>query len=204
MHTPRPYRESRRGDTILREFRGDVDTEDLIWHQDKSDRQVTVVEGRGWSLQMQDGLPFTLVEGNTYDIPARTWHRLIRGQGGLRVKILETDMRITESQLRKIVREEILREAVHEMTESQLLEATLTADYQGKTYKASPGVVALLKKYNWDGAKAIADGKFDWAKKRGINPWSLIQAATIVGTGKPIARKPREATSVLESSRRRK
>lgn len=96
-------------------------------------------------------------------------------------------MRITESQLRKIVREEILHE-------SYLLEATLTADYQGKTYKASPGVIALLKKYNWDGTKAIADGKFDWAKKRGINPWVLIQAATIVGTGKPIQRK--KATEV--------
>lgn len=109
MHTPHPYSESRKGSRILREFRGDVESRDLIWHQDKSDRRVTVIEGRGWRLQMQDGLPFTLIEGNTYDIPARTWHRLIKGQGGLRVKILETKMRITESQLRKIVREEAQR-----------------------------------------------------------------------------------------------
>ena len=109
MSTPRPYSELRRGDTILREFRGDVDAEDLVWHQDKSDRSVTVVRGEGWKLQMQQGLPFQLVEGNTYNIPARTWHRLIRGQGNLRVKILEKDMRITESQLRKIVREEAKR-----------------------------------------------------------------------------------------------
>ena len=33
-----------------------------------------------------------------------------------------------------------------QMAEAYLLEATLTADYQGKTYKASPGVIALLKK----------------------------------------------------------
>lgn len=109
MSTPRPYSELRRGDTILREFRGDVDSEDLIWHQDERDRRVTVVEGKDWKLQLQDGLPFQMVEGNTYDIPARTWHRLIRGQGNLRVKILEKDMRITESQLRKIVREEAQR-----------------------------------------------------------------------------------------------
>lgn len=109
MSTPRPYSELRRGDTILREFRGDVDSEDLIWHQDERDRRVTVVEGKDWKLQLQDGLPLQMVEGDTYDIPARTWHRLIRGQGNLRVKILEKDMRITESQLRKIVREEAQR-----------------------------------------------------------------------------------------------
>lgn len=96
-----------------------------------------------------------------------------------------------------------VQELVETMDESRLLEATMTATYQGKTYKASPGVVALLKKYNWDGAKAIADGKFNWAKKLGINPWSLIQAATIVGTGRPIARRPQEGPAVLEAKRTR-
>jgi hypothetical protein len=100
-------------------------------------------------------------------------------------------MRLTETQLRRIVREEILREGMlfENDVEPQMFEATMTADYQGKTYKASPGVISILKKYNWDGKKAIADGKFDWAKKRGINPWTLIQAATIVGTGKPISKR---------------
>jgi hypothetical protein len=100
-------------------------------------------------------------------------------------------MRLTETQLRRIVREEILREGTlfENDAEPQMFEATMTADYQGKTYKASPGVISILKKYNWDGKKAIADGKFDWAKKRGINPWTLIQAATIVGTGKPISKR---------------
>lgn len=102
-------------------------------------------------------------------------------------------MRITESQLRQTIRKEILRyESVGhtvQPSESYLLEATLTAEYQGKTYKASPGVIALLKKYNWDGEKAIADGKFDWAKKSGASPYAIVQAATIVGTGKPLQRK---------------
>lgn len=109
MHTPRPYVERRSGSFIIREFKGDVDQGDLIWHQDKSDRTITVEEGKGWKLQMQEGLPFHLVEGYTYSVPAKTWHRLIRGQGSLRVKILEKDMRITESHLRKIIREEAQR-----------------------------------------------------------------------------------------------
>jgi len=88
-----------------------------------------------------------------------------------------------------MMRNGVVEEMTSPMSESRLLEASMTAVYQGKTYKASPGVIALLKKYNWDGAKAIADGKFEWAKKRGLNPWSLIQAATIVGTGRPIQRK---------------
>jgi len=108
MSNPRPYRELRKGDAIHREFRGDVDSGDLVWHQDERDRRVTVVEGKDWKLQLQDGLPFQMVEGNTYSIPARTWHRLIKGQGSLRIKILEEDMgiKLTESRLRRIVRQE--------------------------------------------------------------------------------------------------
>lgn len=111
MSIPRPYRELRRGDTILREFSGDVDSGDLVWHQDERDRRVTVVEGKGWKLQLQEGLPFQLIEGNTYGIPARTWHRLIKGRGGLRVNILENQMaiRLTETKLRQIIREEAKR-----------------------------------------------------------------------------------------------
>jgi hypothetical protein len=114
METPRPYRQRSLGDgTILREFREDVMSEDLVWHQDRLDRRVTVLEGQDWRLQLQDGLPFTLIEGNTYSIPAKSWHRIIRGRGRLMLKIQERKdnmaIRLTETKLRQIIREEAQR-----------------------------------------------------------------------------------------------
>ena len=112
METPRPYRQrTLRDGTILREFRSDAHPDELVWHQDRERRSVRVVESGGWMLQLEEGLPFPLVVGNTYEIPSRSWHRVIRGPGNLKIEIVEGDnVRITESQLRKIVREEILRE----------------------------------------------------------------------------------------------
>jgi len=148
--------------------------------------------------------------GGTYSVmgapdPQRVWDKWVE-LGGLQGKRVfsydlareldlddPSELDYTGSGL--MMRNGVVEEMSSPMSESRLLEATMTAEYQGKIYKASPGVIALLKKYNWDGAKAIADGKFDWAKKSGLNPWSLIQAATIVGTGKPIQRK--KATGVV-------
>jgi hypothetical protein len=112
--TPRPYRESRSASgSLLREFSGDAHPADLIWHKDREERVVRVIHSQGWQLQLSEGLPFPLVEGNSYRIPARSWHRVIRGDGSLKIEIQERKkMKITESQLRKIVRQEILREGV--------------------------------------------------------------------------------------------
>jgi hypothetical protein len=112
--TPRPYRESRSASgSLLREFSGDAHPADLIWHKDREERVVRVIHSQGWQLQLSEGLPFPLVEGNSYRIPARSWHRVIRGDGSLKIAIQEREkMKITESQLRKIVRQEILREGI--------------------------------------------------------------------------------------------
>ena len=109
MKTPRPYRQRVLGTgAIIREFREGGSADDLVWHQDKRDRLVTVIEGRGWKLQFDGGLPIPLDEGNTYSIPARTWHRVIKGSGSLKISIKENSMaiKLTESKLRQIIREE--------------------------------------------------------------------------------------------------
>lgn len=113
METPRPYRQrTLRDGTILREFRADAHPDELVWHQDRAHRSVRVVESGGWKLQLEEGLPFPLVEGNTYEIPSRSWHRVIRGPGDLKIEIVEgNSMRITESQLRQIIREVLITEA---------------------------------------------------------------------------------------------
>ena len=86
----RPYRESVvRAGVMIREFSRDVPTEELEWHMDRQDRRITVVEGGGWKLQLESGLPFTMVTGQTYEIPMRSWHRVIKGEGDLRIIVDE-------------------------------------------------------------------------------------------------------------------
>jgi hypothetical protein len=47
------------------------------------------MEGEGWKLQLESGLPFVMVPGRTYEIPMRSWHRVIKGKGDLRIVIDE-------------------------------------------------------------------------------------------------------------------
>ena len=74
---------------ILRTFNKDVLTEELVWHRDKKNRIVEVVEGEGWEIQFDDKLPEPLVKGKEYVIPAYTFHRIKRGITDLVVTIEE-------------------------------------------------------------------------------------------------------------------
>ena len=87
MH--RPYSQREVDGRLVREFDAGVDPSELEWHQDLRDRNVRVMEGNGWQLQFDAALPSELVDGRTYYVPAKTWHRVIRGAGRLVVEIEE-------------------------------------------------------------------------------------------------------------------
>jgi len=70
---------------FLREFKDTVDGEELIWHQDREDRIITVLESNNWKLQMDNQLPIMLETGKKYSIPAMSFHRVIKGDGALRI-----------------------------------------------------------------------------------------------------------------------
>jgi hypothetical protein len=70
---------------FLREFKDTVDDEELIWHQDREDRIITVLESNKWKLQMDNQLPIMLETGKKYSIPAMSFHRVIKGDGALRI-----------------------------------------------------------------------------------------------------------------------
>jgi hypothetical protein len=76
-------------DFFLREFQHDVDEEELVWHRDRSDREIAVLSGNGWKLQMDDELPEELTQGRLYHINKMVYHRLIKGSGKLLLKIRE-------------------------------------------------------------------------------------------------------------------
>lgn len=50
-----------------------------------------VVEGENWQLQLDNQLPEIMMQGATYVIPARMYHRLIKGDSDLIIKISECE-----------------------------------------------------------------------------------------------------------------
>ena len=101
-----PFKQKKNNGLLIREFSKDVDSGDLVWHRDRKDRPVTVLEGAGWCLQMDNRLPKPLVPGKTYYIPMNTYHRVIKGETNLVVEIKEkSTMKLTMSQLKDIIRE---------------------------------------------------------------------------------------------------
>lgn len=73
----------------IRVFSEDVDQQDLVWHRDRNDRIVTVIEGSGWSFQRDNELPFELHPGDMFFIEAFEYHRIIKGKTKLKLKIEE-------------------------------------------------------------------------------------------------------------------
>ena len=71
----------------IREFDEELEDRELIWHRDAETRRVSVLSGDGWKLQLDNELPHTLKVGNHYAIPKMKYHRLIKGQGNLVIKI---------------------------------------------------------------------------------------------------------------------
>jgi len=80
-----------RGTTFLREFKENVDSSELIWHLHKEDRIVVPIKSSGWKLQLDNELPKMLEEGKRYFIPKMTYHRVIKGEGDLRIKLTKLE-----------------------------------------------------------------------------------------------------------------
>ena len=68
-------------------FSKDVDPMELVWHQDKEDREIEVLEGKGWKVQLDNKLPFELVKGDRIFIIEGRIHRILKGETDLKIKI---------------------------------------------------------------------------------------------------------------------
>lgn len=87
----RPYKEIQiNKNKKLRFFHSDTLNEsELVWHRDRQDRLVEVIEANGWSFQYDNELPIQLQEGDKLFIPKEHFHRVIKGNGDLVVEITE-------------------------------------------------------------------------------------------------------------------
>ena len=71
----------------IRIFSKDVDPMELIWHQDKEDRHIEILEGKGWSIQMDNQLPLDVRKGDRIFITEGRIHRILKGTTDLKIKI---------------------------------------------------------------------------------------------------------------------
>jgi len=71
----------------IRTFSKDVDPSSLIWHTDKENRGITILEGEGWSFQRDNELPMKLSKGDRLHIPEGQIHRIHKGDTDLIIQI---------------------------------------------------------------------------------------------------------------------
>lgn len=80
-----PFKEKIKDGYHIRTFKEDVEDSELVWHRDKEDRIVESVGKTNWMIQMDNEVP-KIIEGEFF-IPKNTYHRVIKGDGDLTVKV---------------------------------------------------------------------------------------------------------------------
>ena len=84
-----PYHDQSRANGFERTFVHWVEPSELVWHKDRNNRIVHVLEGEGWQLQMDNSMPYLLKPNDVIRIPRDTFHRLWKGSGDLKLLIIE-------------------------------------------------------------------------------------------------------------------
>lgn len=71
----------------IRVFSQDIDEDLLVWHTDKENRKITILEGKGWRFQRDNELPMHLSPGDKLTIPEGQIHRIHKGVSDLVIRI---------------------------------------------------------------------------------------------------------------------
>lgn len=71
----------------VRVFSEKVQEFELVWHRDKEDRKVCPLHNNDWKFQLDNDIPRPL--NKEIFIPKETYHRLIKGTGELKVRVIK-------------------------------------------------------------------------------------------------------------------
>jgi hypothetical protein len=87
----KPYKDLEITDSyIVREFSKNIDPIELLWHRDDEDRTVEILGETNWKLQLDNELPTSI--NKPIFIPRHKWHRVIKGDGNLKLIIYKNGM----------------------------------------------------------------------------------------------------------------
>lgn len=83
-----PYKETKISEnTFIREFTQETDSGEFMWHRDHEDRIIESIGETDWLIQIDNELPKN-IESEVF-IPMGVYHRLIKGNGDLKVKLIK-------------------------------------------------------------------------------------------------------------------
>ena len=82
-----PFTEEIKENYYIRTFNKDVDMEELVWHRDREDRLIECIGQTNWQFQRDNELPICF--DKPIFIKAEVYHRLIKGDGDLILKIIK-------------------------------------------------------------------------------------------------------------------
>jgi hypothetical protein len=82
-----PFIEKKENNIYERKFSKDVNESELKWHFDNEDRVVVCEHETNWLFQMDNKLPIKIEKNKSIYIPEGEYHRIIKGDGDLILKI---------------------------------------------------------------------------------------------------------------------
>lgn len=86
----RPYIEQVEKNYTIRDFSKHTCSMELTWHRDKEDRWIESLDTTDWKFQLDNKTPTTLNKEKLF-IPKETYHRLIKGTGDLKLKVIKVN-----------------------------------------------------------------------------------------------------------------
>ena len=84
-----PFQQTNFESHFVRKFDETVSEMELVWHKDENDREIEILKSDKWQLQMDNKLPIELKENHKIFIPKHCYHRIIKGNKDLMLKIKE-------------------------------------------------------------------------------------------------------------------
>ena len=83
-----PFEEQQVGSNLfVRTFSPETDPFEFVWHRDREDRILCILEGGGWSFQFENQIPFLMENSDKIFIPTGEYHRVIPGNSYLEILI---------------------------------------------------------------------------------------------------------------------
>jgi hypothetical protein len=80
-----PFGEIKENGYHIRTFSNETNSDELVWHRDREDRLVESIGDTNWMIQLDNEIPKPLTERTL--IPKEVYHRVIKGDGDLKVRI---------------------------------------------------------------------------------------------------------------------
>ena len=83
-----PFEENKIEENVfIRTFYNNIESGDLVWHRDREDRVIESIGKTNWTIQLDNQLPKE-INSPTF-IPMGVYHRLIKGDGDLKLKLIK-------------------------------------------------------------------------------------------------------------------